>query len=245
MGDEVKTASGTRFEISQLWKRTDGSFAYSDPVRRWYSAEDLRLVNRKPLSPMSITYNYTPDDCEHGTFQASCPCGRKAETDPELGEELKIGDWVKTISGTIFRIGDIYPFVDGSASVWVSKDGGVQYPSHCLRKLAPEEIAKHLAPPTNTPQNQFNEKTDARLSATEKQLKEFDGEISHLMGSIQECLMESGDVEARTRCREMAIEKRLDFVEKFQRDQTRDAPTRAGWQDHELNPHSRNGHVNR
>ena len=31
--------------------------------------------------------------------------------------------------------------------------------------------------------------------------------------------MESGDVEARTKCREMKIEKRIAFIEQFQRDQ--------------------------
>ena len=44
LDDEVKTANGTRFKISQIWKRTDGSFAYSDPNRRWFHADDLRLV---------------------------------------------------------------------------------------------------------------------------------------------------------------------------------------------------------
>jgi hypothetical protein len=32
-------------------------------------------------------------------------------------------------------------------------------------------------------------------------------------------LIEAGDVEARTKCREMKIEERLAFVEKFQRSQ--------------------------
>lgn len=120
-------------------------------------------------------------------------------------------------------------------------EGTPFYEANSLRKLTPDEIKAHLHPirvSATMDCSEFAEGMakcqdklwkigiEARLSAIEKQQKEqhekisqFDGEISHLMGSIQECLMESGDVEARTRCREMAIEKRLEFVEKFQREQ--------------------------
>ena len=44
LGDEVETTNGTRFKISQIWKKPDGSLAYSDVNLRWFSAGDLRLV---------------------------------------------------------------------------------------------------------------------------------------------------------------------------------------------------------
>ena len=84
---------------------------------------------------------------------------------------LTVGDWVKTISGTIFRIGDIYPFVDGSASVWVSKDGGVQYPSHCLRKLTPLDNDNHRL---------SHEKWRDRILAIEERLASIEQRLSSL-----------------------------------------------------------------
>ena len=158
--------------------------------------------------------------------------------------ELKIGDWVEIVGpshhgfseahGVQFKIEQMF---DNEYSA----PGVAWYRAKCLRKLTPEEIEAHLHPirvSATMDCSEFAEGMakcqdklwkigiEARLSAIEKQQKEqhekisqFDGEISHLMESIQECLMESGDVEARTRCREMTIEKRLDFVEKFQCEQ--------------------------
>lgn len=218
IGDEVliigpsimdcKFHIGRRFTIEQIDR--DKYSSYGLP---YYPASSLQLVNKKPLSPMRITYNYKPDDCEHGTIQVSCPCGRKAEIDPKLGEELKIGDWVKTISGTIFRIGDIYPFVDGSASVWVSKDGGVQYPSHCLRKLTPDEIAKYQASQM-LPKSTEIQELRRRIHDLEMSLNGFTNgpEPEHVPG-ISYVKDPIGD-------RLSAIEKRLDFIEKFQREQS-------------------------
>lgn len=176
--------------------------------------------------------------------------------------ELKIGDWVEVVGSpkyfpqypakTIFCItkgplecegilgfGGIRNCVDCYCG-----EGTPFYEANSLRKLTPDEVAEHLAPIPYVPtiddhtrrldfQRDRIDDIDERLSVIEKQLKEFDGEISHLMGSIQECLMESGDVEARARCREMAIEKRLEFIEKFQLDQTRDALCKAERVDHE------------
>lgn len=167
-----------------------------------------------------------------------------------LVEELKIGDWVRGIyNGHTFQIDYIKPRMESKTLDYSGKDEPM-YLAFSLRKLTPEEIEAHLHPiqvSATMDCSEFAEGMakcqdklwkigiEARLSAIEKQLKEqhgkisqFDGEISHLLASIQECLMESGDVEARTRCREMAIEKRLDFIEKFQRDQTRDALCK-GW----------------
>ena len=269
IGDEVliigptitgcKLHTGERFTIEQVDHNK-----YSGHGLPYYPASSLRLVNEKPLSPMQVTYNYKPDDCEHGTIQVSCPCGRKAEIDPnwpKLDEELKIGDFAEVIlEGNPFtgKIGQVSSIGELTVALY---DMGI-WSRESLRKLTPDEIAKYQASQmlpksteiqelrrrihdlemslngfTNGPEPEYvsgilhvKDPIRARLSAIEKQLKEqhekisqFDGEISHLLASIQECLMESGDVEARTRCREMAIEKRLDFVEQFQLDQTRDA----------------------
>jgi hypothetical protein len=168
--------------------------------------------------------------------------------------ELQIGDFAEVTSpgsdnfGKVFKVTHIIDV--GIEHIYTGDDIDYYYSMSDLRKLTPEEIEAHLHPirvSATMDCSEFAERMakcqdklwkigiEARLFAIEKQQKEqhekisqFDGEISHLMGSIQECLMESGDVEARTRCREMAIEKRLDFVEQFQRDQTRDALCK-GW----------------
>ena len=165
LDDEVETANGTRFKISQIWKRTDGSFAYSDPNRRWFHADDLRLV---------------PD-------------------------ELKIGDWVKVI-GPDVALNDYYRgrrFRISQTPCQMSDMFSCEFypnyfPAKSLRKLTPEEIEQHLQP---------KDEIAAKL-------KQFDGEIGHLFGSISECLIEAGDVEARTKCREMKINERLSAIEK-------------------------------
>jgi len=47
LDDAVETTNGTRFKISQIWKKPDGSLAYSDFNLRWFSAGDLRLVEEE------------------------------------------------------------------------------------------------------------------------------------------------------------------------------------------------------
>jgi hypothetical protein len=171
-GCELHT--GERFTIEQV--DHDKYSGYGLP---YYPASSLQLVNKKPLSPMQITYNYKPDNCKHGTFQVSCPCGRKAEIDPKLDDELKIGDWVAH-DDIIFQIADI----SGGEPYYLHRSGKTfekWYHPSALRKLTPEEIKQHMAP-TKEDLDQIEEKfkMDRRLSA---------------------------------------IEKRLDFVEKFQREQ--------------------------
>lgn len=127
--------------------------AYTGGGFPWYPASSLRVVEDAWPCPHARLHPDIRKVLCHAPVEEAMlkpPCslllthGRCYKMgDLDKPEELKIGDWVKTISGTIFRIGDIYPFVDGSTSVWVSKDGGVQYPSHCLRKLTPAEIAIH------------------------------------------------------------------------------------------------------
>jgi hypothetical protein len=130
----------------------------------------------------------------------------------------------------------------------------MQYPSHCLRKLTPEEIKQHTNPGKQypiTPAKDFDEltlrdvarmagickneygvwistllkrahETEDRLSAIEKRQEEA-RKYSDDLYSITETLAE----------RIYALQKRVEFVEKFQREQTRGAPTGAGGQDHE------------
>ena len=205
IGDEVliigptitgcKLHAGEKFTISQ-----EGNNDYTGRGYPWYPASSLQLVNKKPLSPMHITYNYKPDDCEHGTIQVSCPCGRKAEIDPnwpELGEELKIGDYVEVIGPCLSgytKIADRFRISQKEASEevsWYSTEGKACYPATSLRKLTPDEITKHLAPKSVSPKPDWEVMIMQRVVDSEKRLT--------------------------------AIEKRLDFVEKIQLDQTRDA----------------------
>jgi hypothetical protein len=205
IGDEVlvtgpsimdcKFHIGKRFTIEQIDR--DKYSSYGLP---YYPASSLQLVNKKPLSPMRITYNYKPDDCEHGTFQVSCPCGRKVEIDPnwpKLDEELKIGDFVEVIGssncghidhvGHVFRITEMPDIFTWTKLPCYSTECEYPYPATSLRKLTPEEITKHLAPKSVSPKLDWEVMIMRRVVDSEKRLT--------------------------------AIEKRLDFVEKFQREQ--------------------------
>lgn len=137
LDDEVETKNGRRFKISQIWKRTDGSFAYSDPTVSWVPESELKFVNKAPLSPMQVTCTYDPVDCEYRAIQVSCPCGRKAEI--AMPAELKIGDCVEIIgpdtendhyhTGGKFKITRI----DVNCTPIFSGHGNPWYPSSSLR----------------------------------------------------------------------------------------------------------------
>lgn len=140
---------GERFRISQYHvdQNDERCSAIGFP---WYPASSLRLVEEKPLSPMHVTYDYKPDDYEHGTFQVSCPCGRKAEIDPEwrkVDEELKIGDWVRVVgpagNGSDFSRGYIFQISEKSPIGEFSTKKSAWYPASSLRKLTPEEIQQY------------------------------------------------------------------------------------------------------
>ena len=217
LGDEVETKNGRRFKISQIWKKPDGSFAYSDPIVLWVHASELRLVNKAPLSPMFVTYNYKPDDYEHGTIQVSCPCGRKAEI--AMPAELKIGDWVKVI-GPDVALNDYYRgrrFRISQTPCQMSDMFSCEFypnyfPAESLRKLTPEEIEQDLPSPKDVFEsrivaycratNDGNISIHERLSAIEKRLSA----IETLQFSQQDAIVH--------------FENRLTFVEKFQHDQS-------------------------
>lgn len=133
-----------------------------------------------------------------------------------LVEELKIGDWVEVVGrpkgmseypiGQIGKITDIGP----QGGFWVENVMKF-YDSSALRKLTPDEIEQHLAPPINTPQNQFNEKVDRRLAAIERR----QGAQQNRMDAIVSNAYDDQD-ELEKRLSE--INKRLDFIEAFQKD---------------------------
>ena len=224
IGDEVliigptitgcKLHTGERFTIEQV--DHDKYSGYGLP---YYPASSLQLVNKKPLSPMQITYNYKPDDCEHGTIQVSCPCGRKVEIDPKLDDELKIGDFVEVIgssncghidhAGHVFQITEMPDIFTWTKLPCYSTECEYPYPATSLRKLTPEEIKQHMAP-TKEDLDQIGEKfkMDRRLSAIEKRQEEA-RKYSDDLYSITETLAE----------RIYALQKRVEFVEKFQREQ--------------------------
>lgn len=180
LDDEVEViGTETRFKISQIQKNPNGEIAYSAVGEPYYPASSLRLV-----------------------------------------EELQVDDWVEVIgkpdyftqyTGKMtFKItkgpnecGGILGFGGVSCGgEYFGGDGTPFYPPRSLRKLTPDEIAKHLASPTNTPQNKFNEKTEARLSVIESRLDALGPSHAELLG----------DVEAIAE-RIAANEKRLDILE--------------------------------
>ena len=189
LGDEVETTNGTRFKISQIWKRTDGSFAYSDPNRRWFHADDLRLV---------------PD-------------------------ELKIGDWVKVI-GPDVALNDYYRgrrFRISQTPCQMSDMFSCEFypnyfPAKSLRKLTPDEIADCTAPNLELSQEMkvkigmtFLKHLD-QIGELQDRLKQHDEEIK----GIYDILENHEEIHEGMDERLSTIEKRLAFVEKFQRDQS-------------------------
>jgi hypothetical protein len=242
IGDEVliigptitgcKLHAGEKFTISQ-----EGNNDYTGKGYPWYPASSLRLAPQFTIGNLVevvrasnydsrhlVGEKFTIDDIEGDRYTAVGYPWIRADC-LRLVEELKIGDWVEH-EDIVFQIADI----SEGEPYYLHRSGKTfekWYHPSALRKLTPEEALCHITKRHSEYIDASLEALKGRISAIEKQLKEqqekinqFDGEISHLMGSIQECLMESGDVEARARCREMAIEKRLDFVEKSQRDST-------------------------
>ena len=226
LGDEVETKNGRRFEISQIWKKPDGSFAYSDPMVLWLPASELKLVNKAPLSPMWLTYNYKPDDYEHGTVHVSCPCGRKAEIAlpeksnwEEVPAELKIGDWVEVIrpdidaTGKIAKVIRVEPPSDDKYNIQL-EDKSWWRPTS-LRKLTPEEIEQHLVKDLPSPKDVFESRIVAYCRATN------DGNISihERLSAIEKRLSAIETLQFSQQDAIVCFESRLTFVEKFQRDQ--------------------------
>lgn len=214
LGDEVEViGTSAKFTITQIQQLPDDERKYSDIGMPYYRANFLKLVNEKPLSPMLVTYNYKPDDYEHGTIRVSCPCGRKAEIAlPEKSEweevptELKIGDWVR-YEDIIFQISDISP----GEPFCLHRNGRTfekWYNPAVLRKLTPEEIKQHTtigAPVSQypiTPATDFDELT----------LRD----VARMSGI---CKNEHGVWICTLLKRMHDAEKRLTFIEKFQRDQ--------------------------
>lgn len=226
IGDEVliigptitgcKLHTGERFTIEQVDHNK-----YSGYGLPYYPASSLQLVKE---IPMRITYNYKPDDAEHGTIQVSCPCGRKADIAlpersewKEVPDELKIGDFVEVIGhpkgilapeniGQVGQIDEISP----TAGRHVFR---YYYDSPALRKLTPEEIKQHIAPKLELSQEAKEKIRDLVSDAiTGKSWAGIDERLVYHDG-----LLEGMDK------RLSAIEKRLDFVEKSQRDSTKRA----------------------
>lgn len=167
----------------------DGKTFYSDRYSPWYPASSLRLV-----------------------------------------EELKIGDWVEVVGSpkyfpqypakTIFCVtkgpleckgilgfGGIRNCVDCYCG-----DGTPFYPPASLRKLTPEEIRQHTA--TQMPGN-FSEIQELRRRIHDLEM----GIQGFTNGPEPEYVPGISYVKGPVRDRLSAIEKRLTFVEKFQRDQ--------------------------
>lgn len=120
-------------------------------------------------------------------------------------EELKIGDMAEVlVDGYGKKIGDVFCIdsivkgrIPGDLGPYYSANNWPLYSRSELRKLTPDEVEQHTTP----------------KDETSSKIKQFDGEIAHLLASVQEYLIESGDVEARTKCREMKITDRLSVIE--------------------------------
>ena len=223
---------GEIFEINMIRKDNSAGIIYTGKDVPWYPASSLELVNKAPLSPMWLVYNYETDDPVLTTVRVSCPCGRGAEIvlpeknkSSEAPDELKIGDWVEVIGKPMplyaecsDEIGRIFEITqeDTKNHEWFSCQCNPTYPLTSLRKLTPEEITKHLCHQRGEFASEerldslegYARDNDARLSAIEKQLEEQQEKISQFngeIGSIQECI-----------CREMQIEIRLAVFEKRQ-----------------------------
>ncbi|MFA7164645.1 MAG: hypothetical protein WC124_02200 [Desulfoplanes sp.] len=186
IGQEVETNTGRRFRITQVQQLPDEEREYSASYEAYYPASSLRLVD----------------------------------------DGLKIGDYAKVVrpgNQSTWQIGQVSCV--GELTVTL-RDMGCWDRQH-LRKLTPETVVRHthqIGYRARGCQIKRKKSIDAirnllapdvyeRLATIEKKIDQFDGEIGHLNGSISECLIESGDVEARTICREKQIEERLAILE--------------------------------
>ena len=145
----------------------------------------------------------------------------------ELVEEpLAIGDEVEVIGPAgdeyittpddpkTFVITEIREPHDGFGRTYRTKNTGQPgYPASSLRKIPKPGTSWQI-----TELQRLAEAED-KLASIEKQLAQFDREIGSLHNDISDCLIESGDVEARLGVRCMKIEKRLHDLEAWQKEQ--------------------------
>lgn len=149
-----------------------------------------------------------------------------------LVDELKIGDWVEVVGPDMFGShhgGDIFQI----SNIWVEEhcyasEGYHWHPVSSLRKLTPDEIKQHLVPPINTPQNQFNEKVDRRLAAIEKR----QGAQQNRQNEAREYSDNLYKITEKLAERICGLQKRLEFVEAFQKD----AATHAAYMTYTYKP---------
>lgn len=195
--------------------------------------------------------NMIREGCGNLVYQGDADGSYIASSLRLVEPELKVGDYAEVIlpdnpfTGKIGQVSSIGELTVALCDMGIWSRGN-------LRKLTPEEIAEHMNPgksmyeyPT-TPAKDFDELTlrdVARMSGICK--NEYGVWISTLFGrvhknderlsAIEKCQHESSlDIDnhrlshEKWRDRVLAIEKRLDFVEQFRRDQTRDALYK-GW----------------
>lgn len=109
-----------------------------------------------------------------------------------LVEELHVGDWVEVVKdtfsctendiGKIMRVCSEPNPTDGG----IELDSGMWHHPEGLRKLAPDEIAKHLAPTKDElDQIESQFKLDRRLSDIEKQLVLFSKNVNSRLDALE------------------------------------------------------------
>ncbi len=214
-----------QMKIDMMWK--DGpNLYYSGGCLPWYPASSLRLVEELkvgdyaevvlPGTSFTGKIGQVSDDRGIETvalFDMGVWNRRNLRklSDEEIKEHLalKIGDWVEVIGpsagNSITKTGMIDKII--SSNPWGPRDQSYSLQNSCfvylsksLRKLTPEEITNYLSkndPPVNTPQNQFNEKVDRRLSAIESRLDKLAQSHVDLLRDVEALAEEVGAIEKR------------------------------------------------
>lgn len=144
-----------------------------------------------------ISQSHQDKECER--YTADCVPWYPASS-LRLVEELKIGDWVEIVGNDIFersRVGDIFQINHTWAeNGYFSGIGYTWYSAKSLRKLTPEEIQQHQ-------------------SIQECQV------TTRMASTIERCCERLSTIEHR----QDEIEKRIDFIEAFQKDEKHEAYT--------------------
>jgi hypothetical protein len=268
IGDD--TDMGGKFKIDMVWEYSEKGLLFSGKGLAWYPASSLKLVEEghelkigdrvRVIGPsvrecdnhrIGRVFEITqlPDKCKWLGAPVGMDCYSTGDVPMYpasslalVEEELKVGDYVESISNEYLRdkIFRVEALKDECGEVLA---GNIYFSPKSLRKLSPAEVQAHLAPPINTPQNQFNEKTEARLAVIESRqdsLEEYARENDKNLSAIVKRSFrhenwisrfakvgarweeEKADLEERIECMGQTIgkmQKSISFLEAYQRDE--------------------------
>ena len=260
LGDVAEVIEdGHRIKITQLYKNDDGSIGYSALGEPLYHASSLRKVEELHVGDYAKVI--LPDcavvgkigriiqiDETTGLIQSDVDGGwwRSTSLQKVDGPQLRVGDWVRIIDTNSRSFDLIFQITCQTDGMFTGEEVDFFLPAKSLRKLTPEEVAKHLTkdlPGTST-EGMIMERLSAIESRIEKSPigchEDLHEQLDERLSAIEQ--RQESQVAAnsklRRRCHE--AEQRLASLEEFARDAEQYMQFLEKWQmEHDLERTSR------